>query len=96
MVGTKIKKSPAPYNLTIFKGLKNVALNRTFARFVLTHPVSKSLLHWLDNTHVPDESFYTTLFRASVTTNPDNSFRVTQNVVRIVQFLRIQRSSFKH
>ena len=46
---------------TIRKGSKNVALRRDFAHFVVHDSLSIDLLHFLQNTFVPDEHFYSTL-----------------------------------
>ena len=60
--GTK-KKSPPPHGLTVFKGLKNVILSRPMVRFILNDAVAIDFKKWLEDTSVPDESFYATMIR---------------------------------
>ena len=43
-IGTGRPKQPPPHGLTIFKGSKNVVLNRTFAGSVFKHPYTKDFL----------------------------------------------------
>ena len=77
MVNTYVPKGQPPWNLTVFKGNKNSVLNRTFCSFLLHHPVSKIYYRWLQDTDVPDESFYNTLDR--VATNEEGS-QISQNL----------------
>lgn len=56
-------KSPPPYNMTIYKGWKNVILSRNFSTFVLTHPVAKTFREWTKDMEIPDEEFFATLAR---------------------------------
>lgn len=58
---TNIQKRPPPFNLTIYKGQKNVVLTRKFANFILHHPVAVGFRRWCDDMLIPDESFYSTL-----------------------------------
>jgi N-acetyllactosaminide beta-1,6-N-acetylglucosaminyltransferase len=66
---TGIKKSPPPFNLTIYKGSKNVILSRNFAEFVIKNPVAKIFREWTKDMSVPDEHFIPTLYRIQ-DTNP--------------------------
>ena len=50
-----------PFNLTIQKGSKNVALTRNFSEFVINGPVPLILYNWMFDMPIPDESFYSTL-----------------------------------
>ena len=52
--------------MQIFKGLKNVILNRTMTDFFLRSYVAKRLYLWSRDMLIPDESFYSTLIRVSV------------------------------
>eukprot|EP00093_Oithona_nana_P012768 12768.XXX_600448_601794_1 [CDS] Oithona nana genome sequencing. len=56
-------KSPAPFNLTVYKGWKNVVLSRNFSAFALTHPISKTFREWTKDMEIPDEEFFATLAR---------------------------------
>ena len=56
---------PIPFNLTIFKGMREVVLSRNYARFCLEHPVARSFRNWIKNTAIPDESYFQTLSRIS-------------------------------
>jgi hypothetical protein len=60
---------PVPYNLTILKGEKNVAVTREFAEFVTQSNISFDLYNWLQLTKIADEHFYSTL--ASITSFND-------------------------
>eukprot|EP00095_Tigriopus_kingsejongensis_P009896 maker-scaffold470_size172058-snap-gene-0.32 protein:Tk09896 transcript:maker-scaffold470_size172058-snap-gene-0.32-mRNA-1 annotation:"n-acetyllactosaminide beta- -n-acetylglucosaminyl- isoform a isoform x2" len=54
-------KAPPPWNITILKGSKNVALKRDFVDFILDDKKSWTLLNWLSDSFIPDEHFYSTL-----------------------------------
>ncbi len=60
------RHSPTPYNLTLFKGYKEVVLNRTEAAFLLDHPVSRQVLAWMADVYIPDEAFYATMTRTRI------------------------------
>lgn len=60
---TEKLKDPPPFNLTIYKGQKNVILSRTFVDFVLDHEVALAFLRWCEDMLIPDEAFYSTLIR---------------------------------
>ena len=81
---TKNLLPPVPYNLTMFKGPREVVLSRNYSRFCLEHPVAKSFRNWIKHTKIPDESYFQTLSRISdiVSHNNDSTevFDVTQNV----------------
>ena len=63
LVRTNFSKSPPPFGLTVYKGMKNVVVGRNFSRFLLEHPVSIEFYRWLQEVRVPDEFFYQTLAR---------------------------------
>ena len=66
-VQTKDPLPPIPHNLTVFKGLKNVVLNRTFAEFLVSdNQVVRDFLDWAKEMSVPDESFYSTFIRVDM------------------------------
>ena len=44
-------------------GTRNVIFNQTFANFTLNHPVANTVLLWMSDMLVPEESFYNTLIR---------------------------------
>ncbi len=56
-----LKPPSVPYNLTIRKGSKNVALTREFSEFVVGDPLAIAFTNWIQMTSVPDEHFYSTL-----------------------------------
>ena len=58
-----IKKESPPYDLTVFKGLKNVILSRSMVYFILNNGLAIKFRKWLEDTLVPDESFYATMIR---------------------------------
>jgi seryl-tRNA synthetase len=60
---TSIPLGIPPYNFVVYKGSKNVILNRTFSHFLLEHPVAQKFKEWSTYMPIPDESFYATLFR---------------------------------
>lgn len=64
-VSLEKRKSAPPFNMTIFKGQKNVVLSRKFVDFVLNHEVAQVFRKWIEDMNVPDESFYATLSRIS-------------------------------
>ncbi len=50
----------SPLNLTIFKGLKNVALTQNFSDMILHNPIAIELYNSLCDMYISDESFYNT------------------------------------
>ena len=74
---------PVPFNLTLFKGMREVVLSRNYSRFCLEHPVARSFRTWIKNTAIPDESYFQTLSRISDIVVQDNDsaeiLNVTQN-----------------
>jgi len=68
---TKYLLLPTPYNLTVFKGSKYVALTRKFAEFILKSEVSRTYYNWLMDMEVADESFYSTM--KTVVVNQDGT-----------------------
>lgn len=67
--------------MTIFKGVKNVILSRSFADFVLTHPVSLELRDWMQDILIPDEEYMQTLSRIiDVASSIDGKYSVTQDI----------------
>ena len=79
-ITTKEKKSPPPYGLRIYQGLRNLILNRTFCEFSLHHPVSRNLLEWFEDTLIADESFFQTLIRVRVDKAPLKIIRQSQEM----------------
>ena len=71
------KKSPPPHGLTVFKGLKNVILSRPMVDFILHNIVATDFKEWLEDTQIPDESFYATMIRVELN---DHSGEVRQDV----------------
>ena len=72
---------PVPYNLTLFKGSKNVIISRKTAHDVLTHPVHLSLRNWLKDTAIPDETFFPTIAKiVNITKTEENDYKVVQKL----------------
>ena len=71
------KKFPPPHGLTVFKGLKNVILSRPMVDFILHNIVATDFKEWLEDTQIPDESFYATMIRVELN---DHSGEVRQDV----------------
>jgi len=61
-----ILKTPPPHNLTIFKGVKNVALTRETSDFLIRQQSAIDYYNWLQDVLVPDENFYSTMVRVKV------------------------------
>ena len=73
---------PVPYNLTMFKGNRQVILSREYTNFILNHPVPTELRFWMKGTLVPDEHYFPTLARISNMSQEDfgsHLWKVSQN-----------------
>ena len=64
-----LQKSPPPFNLTIMKGTRYVALDRQLAEFVVRDPIAIKLYNWVADMISGDESFFSTLAVISGTNN---------------------------
>jgi hypothetical protein len=84
------KRLPPLFNLTIFKGSKNVALTRNFSEFILKNPTAKKFYNSLLDMNVADESFYSTL--ATINIMPNGS--VVQDFSKNVTFGMGSRTFF--
>ena len=71
---------PVPYNLTLYRGYKNVILSRNYSHFILTHTVPKMFRNWIANTLISDESYFTTLSRITGIKQNGTSYQVTQDL----------------
>ena len=70
-----------PYNLTLFKGTKNIIISRKVASNLLTHPVYLEFKNWLNDTFIPDETFFATIAKiVNVTQTDSKTYKVTQNL----------------
>ena len=49
VIATNYNKPPPPFGLTVYKGMKNVVINRKFAKFLLEHPVAIEFYQWYEN-----------------------------------------------
>lgn len=58
---TSIPKSSPPFDVTLVKGSAFGSFSREFVEYVLTDKKVKVLLHWLEDTYSPDESFWSTV-----------------------------------
>ncbi|XP_077999920.1 beta-1,3-galactosyl-O-glycosyl-glycoprotein beta-1,6-N-acetylglucosaminyltransferase-like [Glandiceps talaboti] len=56
-----IKTEPVPKNVTIRKGGLHCALTRPFVEFLHQNGTATEFLEWLNDTLIPDESFYPSL-----------------------------------
>ena len=72
---------PVPYNLTLFKGLKNVIISRKIAGDVLTHPIYLEFKNWLKDTFIPDETYFPTIAKiVNITQTDSKKYKITQNL----------------
>ena len=81
------RHSPPPYNLTIFKGHKDVALTRSSAEFFMTSKLGKAFLSWLSSgVGFPEEFFFATMTRVS-----QHFYRTKGLVVQSTRYLNYSR-----
>ncbi|XP_023346425.1 beta-1,3-galactosyl-O-glycosyl-glycoprotein beta-1,6-N-acetylglucosaminyltransferase 3 [Eurytemora carolleeae] len=84
---TSSLKSLPPKNLTIMYGIKNVAISRKFADYVINDELSKELRVWLKDVLVAVEHFYPTLatvFIKNINYNSNiNNNNSTENLKQI-------------
>ena len=70
-----------PFNLTLFKGTKNIIISRKIASNVLTHPVYLEFKNWLKDTFIPDETFFATIAKiVNIAQTDSKAYKVTQNL----------------
>ncbi|XP_062570789.1 beta-1,3-galactosyl-O-glycosyl-glycoprotein beta-1,6-N-acetylglucosaminyltransferase-like [Saccostrea cucullata] len=55
-----IKEKP-PHNINPVKGSIHVTLNRQFVEYVISNPVAKDFLNWVNKTDIPDETYFASL-----------------------------------
>ena len=85
--------SPAPYNLTLYKGIKSYRLPRQFVTFLLTHPVARDYIDWVMFTAHAEEHTVASLARISnITRSHNGAWQVTQN--REPQVLNLEKLTF--
>jgi hypothetical protein len=60
---TDQRKDSPPHNLTLSKGEIHIVARREFVDFALNDRRAQDFFHWLENTHIPDETFYSSLNR---------------------------------
>jgi hypothetical protein len=60
---TNQRKEKPPHNLTLSKGEIHIVARREFVDFALNDRRAQDFLHWLGNTHIPDETFFNSLNR---------------------------------
>ena len=65
MRNTGVPLDPAPYNLTLMKGVKSFQLPRHFVHFLLHHPVAQTFLNWSRDMFIPEETAFQTLATVS-------------------------------
>ncbi|XP_066480555.1 N-acetyllactosaminide beta-1,6-N-acetylglucosaminyl-transferase-like [Tiliqua scincoides] len=65
MLGSFVRKTPPPHDLTVYFGTAYVALSREFANFVLKDQRAIDFLEWSKDTYSPDEHFWVSLNRIS-------------------------------
>ena len=56
-----LTEHPVPYNMTLTKGRKLMAVTRGYVDFVLHHPKAQVFKQWVANTRFPDETFFSSL-----------------------------------
>ena len=85
--------SPAPYNLTLYKGIKSYRLPRQFVTFLLTHPVARDYIDWVMFTAHAEEHTVATLARISnISLSRNGAWEVSQN--RQLQVAKMKRKYF--
>ncbi|XP_022784859.1 beta-1,3-galactosyl-O-glycosyl-glycoprotein beta-1,6-N-acetylglucosaminyltransferase 4-like isoform X1 [Stylophora pistillata] len=60
-VKTYRKKSPPPYNITLFKGANHVGLTKGFVEYIIFNQTARDFIDWLSDTRSPPETFYSSL-----------------------------------
>jgi len=86
-------KSSPPLNLTIMYGIKNVAITRDFAYFVLHSHIAQVLRDWLQDTLVAVEHFFSTLATIQV----DHKGHISQEFDQLDQLNSFKmRKTFWH
>lgn len=55
-------KPPVPANLHIHKGSFSGTFHKNFVEFLIKNETSLKLLNWLEDTFIPDEAYWSTLF----------------------------------
>ncbi|XP_071826243.1 N-acetyllactosaminide beta-1,6-N-acetylglucosaminyl-transferase-like [Apostichopus japonicus] len=63
LIPTKKKKTPPPYNFTIYFGNAYYAASRAFVDYVINDQRAIDLLKWSEDTWSPDEHYWVTLQR---------------------------------
>ena len=72
--------SPAPYNLTLYKGIKSYRLPRQFVTFLLNHPVARDYIDWVMFTaHAEEHTVATLAWISNMTLDHNGVWQVTQN-----------------
>lgn len=69
-------KPPLPFNLTLQKGVVNVALKRDFVKYVTADQLPLDLFNWMYDMVIPEESFFSTL----ATVERGEGRNITQNL----------------
>ncbi|XP_057625048.1 beta-1,3-galactosyl-O-glycosyl-glycoprotein beta-1,6-N-acetylglucosaminyltransferase 3 [Chionomys nivalis] len=59
------RKTPPPYNITMFTGNAYMVASRDFIEHVLNNTKAQQLIEWAKDTYSPDEHLWATLQRAS-------------------------------
>ena len=54
-------KRPFTYKLNFTVGIAHVTASRDFVEYALTNEIAQDLSAWLNDTYIPDESFFSTL-----------------------------------
>jgi Core-2/I-Branching enzyme len=60
---TKQTKDDAPHNLRLSKGSTHIVARREFVDFAVNDYRAHDFLQWLQDTHIPDETFFSSLNR---------------------------------
>ena len=58
---TEIRKSPPPHNVTLTKGSVHITVTRAYVNYVLHSPIAQDFLEWVQDTEIPDETFFSSL-----------------------------------
>ena len=63
IMNTQTKLGPVPYSIELYKSMTYIAVTRPFMSFLLTHETAVALREYLKDVKVPEEHFYSTLYK---------------------------------
>lgn len=57
----ELKKEPPPKGIVLTKGSVHITVSRAFVDFVINNPIALEWRQWVQDTGVPDETFFASL-----------------------------------